>query len=152
LTSARNAAFVAGLGCYDSVLTYDAIGDLDASRPAVLVDMAGDAATKAAVHHHYRDSLRYSCAVGITHWEGFSLGGDPLPGPEPQLFFAPSAADFSDGGVQARFGDAWDAFLGVVDGWITLTESHGPDAAVAAYIEVLTGATTPDVAHVVSLH
>jgi hypothetical protein len=39
LTSPRNAAFVAGLGIYDGVVTYDAAGGLRAPRGAVVVDM-----------------------------------------------------------------------------------------------------------------
>src|SRR5262249_56453129 len=42
LTSPRNAAFVAGLGCYDRVLPYGDLGALDASVPALFVDMAGN--------------------------------------------------------------------------------------------------------------
>ena len=41
LTSKGNAAFVAGLGTYDSIVTYDAIGGLRAPAGAVVVDMAG---------------------------------------------------------------------------------------------------------------
>jgi NADPH:quinone reductase-like Zn-dependent oxidoreductase len=152
LTSPGNVAFVEHTGCYDQVLTYDAVAQLDSTSPTVFVDMAGDAAVRSAVHHHYGDQLTYSCAVGITHWEGFTLESEPLPGPAPQMFFAPSAADFSDGGVQERFATRWQAFLAVVDDWITLRESRGPEAAAATYTEVLTGATRPDVGQVVSLH
>ena len=60
LTSKGNAAFVAGLGTYDSVVTYDAIGGLRAPNGAVVVDMAGGEATLRAVHAALGDQLKYS--------------------------------------------------------------------------------------------
>lgn len=155
LTSAGNVAFVEGLGCYDRVVTYDDVATLDAAMPTVFVDMAGDPAVRSAVHHHYADALRYSCAVGITHWQEFGTDGgtaEPLPGPAPELFFAPNQANWSDGGFQERFGAAWGEFLAAVDGWITLTEVRGPEATAALYDEMLAGRARPDIGYAVSLH
>jgi hypothetical protein len=160
LTSSANLAFVEGLGCYDRVLTYDAVTMLDPSATAVFVDMAGNPAVRAAVHGHYDDHLRYSCAVGITHWEQFGATGnasEPLPGPAPQMFFAPAqiekrSAEWGAAGFQERFGAAWSALREVVDEWLTLVESVGPEEAAATYLEVLSGTARPDIGHVVTLH
>ncbi len=43
LTSAGNVAFCESLGCYNKVVSYDDIANLDASEAVVLVDMAGSA-------------------------------------------------------------------------------------------------------------
>ena len=69
LTSKDNAAFVAGLGTYDGVVTYDAIGGLRAPKGAVVVDMAGGEATLRAIHATLGDRLKYSCRVGFTQWQ-----------------------------------------------------------------------------------
>ena len=63
LTSPGNAAFVEGLGIYDSTISYDAIETLE-RRPATFVDIGGDGAVRLAVHSHYGDELIYSMAVG----------------------------------------------------------------------------------------
>jgi uncharacterized protein DUF2855 len=62
LTSAENADFVARRDIYSRVLGYADISSL-ADKPAVLIDIAGDAAVRARVHRHLRDSLRRSALV-----------------------------------------------------------------------------------------
>ncbi|HET6564980.1 MAG TPA: DUF2855 family protein, partial [Xanthomonadales bacterium] len=47
LTSARNFAWVSGLGLYQDVLAYDDVDQLDASIPTVIVDMSGNGALLA---------------------------------------------------------------------------------------------------------
>ena len=85
---AAHAEFVRGLGVYDRVVTYDEIESLP-DTPAVYVDMSGDAGVRGAVHRHYGDALAYDCAVGVSHWDKAFADPGPLPGPAPQLFFAP---------------------------------------------------------------
>ena len=52
--------FVQRLGLYDTVLSYDAIEQLEAV-PNVYVDMSGNQYWR--VHHHLRDNLTNSCGV-----------------------------------------------------------------------------------------
>ena len=47
-----------------AVRTYEAIGILSAPQGAVLVDLAGGAATLHSVHAALGDQLKYSCRVG----------------------------------------------------------------------------------------
>lgn len=154
LTSPGNVDFVEGLGVYDRILTYDDVDDLDPATPAVYVDMAGDTEVRRAVHTHL-DGLTASVQVGGTHWQ--KVGGDgPLPGPTPALFFAPDQIvkrreDWGPGGVESRFAQAWEQFLPVVDGWVSVDERTGPDAVVQTYREVLEGRADPSVAYVLSL-
>jgi hypothetical protein len=68
LTSAANAAFTRGLGCYDDVLLYEDVTALPSRTPTAYVDMSGSVAVRATVHGHLADALRYSCSVGGTHW------------------------------------------------------------------------------------
>ncbi len=144
LTSRGNAAFVAGLGCYDSVATYDALDTtLTPDIPSVYVDFSGDAALRSALHHHLGDALRYDCAVGGAHWEALNQGrsGTPLPGPKPILFFAPTygqqrAAEPPQGlgaqALQSAMAEAWHALLARMSAaqppWLVQREVQGAEA------------------------
>lgn len=149
LTSARNAAFVEGLGFYDQVVTYDAVSDAPIAAPVVLVDFAGDAALRRAVHERFGDALAYSCVVGGTHWEAERGGAGALPGPKPIFFFAPDrirkrAADWGPGGLDERHDAAWAPFVADAPRWMTVAHGRGPDAIAAAYQAVLEGRAGPD--------
>jgi len=159
LTSPGNLAFTQRLGCYDEVVTYDAIASLPATSSAVYVDMSGSAPVRAAVHGHWNERLRYSCAVGGTHWS--ELGGAKgLPGPRPELFFAPAQikkrlADWGPGGLNQRIADAWGAFLARLaqaqPPWLRVVEHRGADDVQRIYLALLDGRTPPDEGHLLSL-
>jgi hypothetical protein len=158
LTSPANLAFTRSLGCYDEVLAYDAIATLDAVRPSVYVDFSGSAATRAAVHGHFDAQLRYSCAVGVTHWSD-PPGGQALAGVKPVFFFAPAQgkqrlADWGPAAFQRRLGEAWSAFMGPVtdarDPWLRVERQRGRDAIERVYMELLDGGTDPRSGHVLS--
>ncbi|MES2035908.1 MAG: DUF2855 family protein [Pseudomonadota bacterium] len=149
LTSPRNKAFVDSLGYYDQVALYDDLEDAGIAGPAVLVDFAGDAKLIARIHTTLGDDLKYSCLVGLTHWEDFGGQGAPLPGPEPVFFFAPDRIrkrrdDWGPEGFQQRHDAAWLAFAADTPRWLTLETHEGPDAIEAAYQAVLSGAASPD--------
>ena len=159
LTSASNVAFVKGLGCYDRVMAYDAIGSLPQDKASVYVDLSGDGAVRKALHEHFGDSLTYSCSVGGTHWNALS-GAGGLPGPRPTLFFAPAqikkrAGDWGPGELQKRIALAWNAFLGAVaspaQGWMKVVRGKGPADVERAYLDMLEGRSKPDEGHILSL-
>lgn len=156
LTSPGNRAFVASLGCYDQVVSYDEIASLPADRAAVLVDMAGNEGVRRAVHAHLRDALRYSCLVGVTHWEAGASSTEPLPGPQPEFFFAPArieerTRDWGVVGLQERVAAAWRGFLDFTDGWLRIERGAGPEAVERVYRETLEGRVEPRVGRVLSL-
>jgi hypothetical protein len=155
LTSARNVAFVEGLGCYDQVITYEAVKSLPADVPAVLVDMAGDGQVLSAVHHHFGDRLKYSCLVGATHWDR-SGRPDDLPGAQPQFFFAPSqiqkrSAEWGPAEFQRRLAEAWRSFVVCSDGWLTVVRSYGRAGVERVFRDTLEGNTKPSEGYVLSL-
>jgi NADPH:quinone reductase-like Zn-dependent oxidoreductase len=155
LTSPRNREFVAGLGIYGQVATYEEIDTLDRG-PATFVDVAGDGAVRAAVHSHYGDQLLHSMAVGVTHWEELGAGAGELPGPTPTLFFAPDriikrAEDWCRDGLEDRVADAWHPFCKWAAGWLEPIPGTGFDAVRDTYLDVLDGRVAPDRAHVLSL-
>lgn len=155
LTSPRNVDFCLGLGCYDQVLTYADIDSLDASRPVVLVDMAGSADIIAAVHHRFAANMKYSCRIGATHYR--STGAvEGLPGATPTFFFAPHhvqtrSAELGAAELMQQLGAAYAGFRVFCDGWLRVEVSRGPEAAEHAYQAVLAGRADPAVGHVVAM-
>ncbi len=147
LTSAGNVAFTSGLGCYDEVLAYADVTRLAPDDPAVYVDMSGNATLRATIHGHWRERLTYSCSVGGTHWE--ELGsGKGLPGPRPQLFFAPAQAkkriaEWGARGFEDRLATAWIAFLrrarDPARPWLQVVAGQGREAVEATYSALLEG-------------
>ncbi|MEO8058735.1 MAG: DUF2855 family protein [Burkholderiales bacterium] len=159
LTSAANLAFTQSLGCYDEVLTYDAVQSGLAPLPSVYVDFSGSVAVRADVHAHLAEKLAYSCSVGGTHWE--ELGsGKGLPGPRPVLFFAPAqvkkrVADWGGAGLQQRLAAAWAAFMKPVTDarqpWLQVVRGQGEAAVEACYAALLGGRVKPQEGHILSL-
>lgn len=155
LTSARNREFVEDLEIYDRVAGYDEPEALP-DGPAVYVDVAGNTDARRAVHERYGDSLAHSCAVGDAHRGGLGSGQAGLPGPPPQLFFAPHQAqkrtkEWGPADLERRVADAWRGFVEWSDEWLEAEHAQGADALAAAYDEVLEGRTSPSVGHILSL-
>lgn len=154
LTSAANAAFVAGLGCYDRTVTYDAIA-AEPAQPAVFVDFAGSGSVRAAVHGHWGAALKYSCAVGLSHRET-NPPGKSLPGVKPVFFFAPDrivkrGTDWGRDGLQQRLNAAWDGFVPMARRWLQVTHGRGPAALERVYRDTLDGRVSPAAGNIVSL-
>ena len=157
LTSARNRDFCAGLGCYDQVLSYDEIAALPRDRATVVVDMAGDTAVNAALHHHLGDQLRHDCRIGSTHQGDSWTPEEGLPGPAPTPFFAPAqagkrAAEWGAGDMERRIADAFADFRRFADGWLQVRRFDGPAAAQEAFLKILYGGVPPAEGYSVSLN
>lgn len=149
LTSKGNVAFVEASGLYDAVVAYDDLESLPVA-PSVSVDFAGNAELLARIHHHYADALMHSVLVGATHIEARSVFGknDPLPGPKPQLFFAPDhAVSFfkahgaAEGGM--LIAAAWREFLRAAEGNIAIERRHGLAAAREVFARMVAGEIDP---------
>ena len=155
LTSERNLAFCRGLNCYDDVVTYDQYNSLQAAEPVVVVDMAGSAEILSQLHHHYQDSMKYSCRVGATHYEDMGPVDD-LPGATPEFFFAPGhiqtrSADIGADQLMAQLGQAYMQFRKDSDNWLSIERHYGSDALEHVYQSVLAGSADPRRGQVVSM-
>lgn len=153
MTSPGNVEFVAGLGCYDTVLGYPEVEQLDASRPTVLVDVAGDPSLRRRVHEHCADSLTHSLTIGMSHWDAARDVG-VLPGPAPVLFFAPSQigkrlAEWGPSGYQDRLGRAWTTLRDRAATWLEVSEVSGLASARRVYQDALASRIRPQQAYVV---
>jgi len=150
LTSPGHLEFVRALACYDEVLPYGNVSSLPHER-SVYVDFSGDATLRAAVHSHCGDQLAYSCAVGGTHWQGLGSGAG-LPGPRPQLFFAPAQIskrnrDWGADVLQQRLALAWTDFVARATAgespWLVVERRSGRETTRATYLEMLDGRANP---------
>ena len=156
VTSPRNRSFVEGLGLYDKVITYDEIDGTDARVVSGLVDMAGSGPVRSAIYTHFADNLKFSIAVGATHWEDMDSDGD-LPGPPPELFFAPGqsakrARDWGPDELASRTARAFNDLLDHTERWLTVVHRTGPDGIEATYRELLEGQADPSIGYVCSMN
>lgn len=155
LTSTRHVEFAEGLGLYDRVVEYGAIGSLERG-PATFIDFAGDGAVRRAVHIHYGDDLLRSMMVGMTHWEALRTAVGDLPGPSPSFFFAPDrvekrSGDWGRADLERRVADAWHPFCGWIGSWLEPIPGQGFEAVRSAYLDVLEGRVEPARAHVLTV-
>lgn len=160
LTSSRNRAFCESLGCYDQVVTYEEVSSLAHDEAAVLVDMAGNAELNNALHRHYADKLKYDCRIGGTHRDNSAgFAGDlpeDVPGPKPQMFFAPHqaakrGAEWGAEELERRIGTSFVKFREFADSWLEVRRFDGPEEAQQAFAAVLGSAAAPNEGYTVSL-
>ena len=155
LTSERNLAFTRRTGAYDEVISYADLAMLDAATPTLYADMAGDRALRLAVHTRWADALVHSAAVGDTH-QGLNTRTDPLPGPKPAFFFAPTwlaqrQNDWGPGQVATRLDRAWADFAAWAPAWLHVVHEQGAEAVRHRWAEALGGGTPPDQGVVLTL-
>lgn len=157
LTSASNVPFVESVELFDRVLDYGSIDELPRSS-ALLIDLAGNSETLAAVHRHYGSDLKRSYMVGATHWTAFhGLAPDPtMPGATPTFFFAPDhimkrLAEWGLPGLMERFATPWTEFIASSMGWLRVEKGAGPDAVEKAYRAALEGQARPSDGHILSV-
>ncbi len=154
LTSAANLGFVEGLKACDQVVEYDQIEELD-DVPSVYVDMAGNAQVKSRLHHHLADNMKYSAAVGTSHWDKFAQPQD-LPGAKPQFFFAPEQIrkrreEWGPGVIEKHIAAAWRRIAAESSDWLNVRVHYGLQEARAVYDELAQGTASPRDGHVVRL-
>jgi hypothetical protein len=96
--------------------------------------------------------------VGFTHRDDLAGAAD-LPGPRPQLFFAPDRLEqrrrvWTPDGLMERLGEAWRAILEPARdperGWLRIQRGRGPDAIARIYDALAAGRVPPDEGHVLS--
>lgn len=153
VTSPRNAASVEKLGLYDEVLTYDALDNIDASIPTVVIDMSGDGGVLGRLHEHLGDTMKYTSNVGVTHYDA-NIMPTGFIRERSEMFFAPGHIqkrhkEWGPGVFEKRAHDFWkDTALKSRD-WLTIHREHGDDAAKQAWNAVALGKTSADEAWVV---
>ncbi len=151
VTSAGNVAFCESVGCYDEVVSYDDIADLDASQAVAFVDMAGSTRLTVSLHEHFGDNMKVSTKVGATHYDDaapLDRPIDDLPGATPAFFFAPTqfqriAEKVGPKELQKRLSAAYARFREGTVQWLEIQRGFGPHAVESAYRAVLAGKASP---------
>lgn len=155
LTSPGNLGTVSKLRLYSSVHGYDDIGSIDASVPAVIVDMSGNGKVLSALHGHLGDNMRYCSNVGITHYEDNEMGPNFIR-ERSAMFFAPGhiqkrAADWGPGVFEKKAFVFWRDAAVKSRSWLKFDKALGMKGLEAAYDRVLKGESAPDRGVVVEL-
>ncbi len=155
LTSGANTAFVERTAYYDRIIAYDHVQSLAGGSAAVFVDFAGNATVAGSVHQTLGEQLKYSCSVGVTHWEKMAPT-EEVPGPPRILFFAPDHArkrvgDWGAAAFQSRVGEPMRQFLASTAPWLSIVEGRGRNALESVYRAMLEGKIDPAEGHVLSL-
>jgi len=154
LTSAGHAGFVADLGHYDQVLTYDEIQTRPPSG-AILVDVAGNAALRERIDR--RSGHRLAEIIVAGHTQHGAGPAAPQAGDDRTVSFsAPQrirqrAADWGWPVLEQRFITALRGFAATASSWLQIERSYGLAGAAAVYRQVLDNTTPPATADVVDL-
>jgi hypothetical protein len=94
LTSQKNLDFVKNLGCYDEVITYDHLSNVNFNLKSVMVDMAGSREILGTLHGSLADNMLKCLTVGMTHWDNEVTAEDALGQAmlreRTEFFFAPA--------------------------------------------------------------
>jgi hypothetical protein len=155
LTSPANVEFVKSLSCYDQVLSYDQVSGLSSDMKTATIDFAGNAKLLSFLHNHFNDNLAYSCRVGASHWDKLNGLPEQLPGPQPQMFFAPTQAakrvkEWGGQGFQQRIGEVWFEFTKFAGQWIKIEEVQGEAGINDVYQNGLAGKFNPEIGYILS--
>lgn len=154
VTSAGNREMVESTDLYDLVVTYDEVERIETSGGTVSIDMAGNPAALRAVHEHFGDGLAYSMTVGRSHHDAEPPTREPLAGPEPKMFFAPSevsrrAKQWGRDEYGDRCADSIKSFAKASQSWLTVEQRTGADGAQSAWADVHSGTVAPSIGLVV---
>ena len=155
LTSPGNAAFTKGTGFYNSVNTYDAITDMDASVKTTIVDMSGNSEVLSKCCDHFGDNMKYICRVGLSHWQS-KPSRESARGVKAEFFFAPDhardrIAQWGREGFGERLAKSWIPFCDSAASWLTLEKASGPEAILENYKDLLSGKNAPSKGYLFSL-
>ncbi len=89
ITSERNSDFVRGLELYQNSHTYEALHEIDADIPTVVVDMSGNGEVLARLHTHLGANMQHCIKVGLTHWDE-NQPREGIIAERSAFFFAPA--------------------------------------------------------------
>lgn len=143
LTSNRNLDFVQSIDACDSVLSYDDLEQIDASKPTVIIDMSANTEVLSRLHNHLGDNMRFTSNVGLTHWnEPRQVEG--IIAKRSEQFFAPSyiqqlieqwgPKEFNQRSIQYITKCA-----AKTSRWLTIKELDGVEGLSAVYKDICDG-------------
>jgi hypothetical protein len=160
LTSASNSKFVESLGCYDEVISYDELSNVDYSAGSVMVDMAGNREILGTLHRGLGDNMLKCLTVGMTHWDNETTAEDALGQAmlrdRTEFFFAPAhiqkrIGDWGHDGYAEKTNSFMTARALQSKNWMQVKEIHGLENFISTYEEVVAGKINPNEGIIVNL-
>ena len=157
LTSPGNVGFTEKTGYYDRVLSYEDLESLESGAHTAYLDFSGNGELRARIHNHFGESLLSSTVVGAADWESLTPpgGNAELPGPAPELFFAPTRVakrneDWGAAEVRRRGAADQDRFIDSSGTWLNIRPAFGPEGISTTWQSMIAGEVDPSEGWIVS--
>lgn len=155
ITSNRNLDFVNTLGLYEQCVTYEALTEIDATIPTVIVDMSGNSEVLGRLHTHLGDNMRRCINVGLTHW-GEAGAGSGIIEERSEFFFAPShiqkrLQDWGPDGFAQRTSSFMQDTAAKSLAWLKLRNIGGLQGLADIYEDVCEGRIAADQGLIIEL-
>jgi len=155
ITSKRNLDFVRKLGLYKQSVTYEALDDIDATLPTVIVDMSGNGAILGRLHTHLGDNMKHCINVGLTHWDEMKAGSGVIA-ERSEFFFAPARIqkrlqDWGPDGFAQRTSKFMQQTASKSSAWLELRKIDGLRGLAEVYKDVCDGRIPADQGLIIEL-
>lgn len=142
LTSPGNVDFVNQTECYDEVLSYDQVGQLDTDRHTITLDFAGNKNLLLSLAQHLGEQLAPIVFIGVT--DVGSQANKSEGEVEGNVFFAPSQVkkrhqDWGHDGFNQRYAEGWIAFTKHAHGFMVSKDYQGTEDLNTLYMLGLAG-------------
>lgn len=160
LTSEKNAGFTKGLGLYDAVVEYGAMGEYFGERCTderwLYVDIAG----KEGLNRKMKDCLGARLAkcvrLGVTNVSPRSPKTILKTDKEAEMFFMPEwlairRSQLTLEEITKRQNDRWAGFMGDCKKWIELERVYGAESVMLSYERVIKDGFAPTKGYVWSM-
>ena len=160
LTSQKNLNFVKNLGCYDEVISYDSLSDVNFNLKSVMVDMAGSREILGTLHGSLGDKMLKCLTVGMTHWDNEVTAEDALGQAmlreRTEFFFAPAhiqkrVIDWGYEGYNQKTADFMKARSNQSIDWMQVKKIIGLEDFISTYEKFVGGDINPNEGIIVEL-
>ena len=160
LTSQKNLGFVKNLGCYDEVITYDHLSNVNFNLKSVMVDMAGSREILGTLHGSLADNMLKCLTVGMTHWDNEVTAEDALGQAmlreRTEFFFAPAhiqkrVTDWGYEGYNQKTTDFMKARSNQSIDWMEVKKIIGLENFISTYEKFVGGDINPNEGIIVEL-
>ena len=142
LTSALNKTFTEQLGCYDQVVCYADIQQLDVNQGAWILDFAGNKKLLLELQSYYADKLLRMMFIGATDVQAQTDKAEgQLVG---EVFFAPAQVkkrihEWGQEQFSTQYAQAWQSFSHLIEANVVVAEYLGVKDIQAIYQQGLAG-------------
>lgn len=142
LTSSSNKGFVEKSGCYDQVLGYDEVQNLNMEGEVWVLDFAGNKPLLLDLQSRNKETPAKLIFIGATDVEAQSgKSNEQLDG---ELFFAPAQVkkrshEWGPQGFAMRYAEAWQGFSKQIENLVVTKHYSGSAEIAQLYVDGLQG-------------